>query len=703
MVSFDYAFPEVCKVESTLCPKTFPLSPFPFFAFRTSIDMMHLFVSKPIDFLPLILLLILLESPIKAEDQILTQCGSPNSNYSSGSQFERNLNTLLPSLAYGGVQNISSFYYTTSGNDPNRVYGFAQCMSAASADVCRECLTNATVQNLQRCPNRTQVAVRYYNCILRYSDQPFLSQLTSGPLMVTFCAQLKASNPDLFNERLGILLRTISSRASSDPSKFATDVTRLGNFENIFGMGQCTRDLSQRDCDSCLETMIGFIPGSSCSNVTVGGIYSVSCNIKYDPSRFFEASPPPPVTVAVPPPSPPLPFPPPQEPPTNRNKSRIVLIIVTVVVSTLVLISIIWAWLWKRKQVKRASNFEDQVQLPRSKSLLFDLATLRAATDDFSDANKLGEGGFGPVYKGKLIDGEEIAVKRLSRRSTQGIEELKNEILTVAKLQHKNLVRLLGFCLEEQEKILVYEYLPNTSLDAFLFDPAKRVQLDWERRYKIIEGIARGLLYLHEDSRLRIIHRDLKASNILMDGDMNAKITDFGLAKLFGEDQTHGITNHIAGTYGYMPPEYAYHGQFSTRSDVFSFGVLVLEIITGRQNAGFLESDGATNLLSYTWKHWTEGSVLDVVDRTLGEQRRRDKVFRCIHMGLLCVQEDAAERPTMSSVVLMLNSNSISLPTPLTPAFCDQSRTRSDVLSNLTASESYQSGLVTRSRRDRRY
>ena len=184
-------------------------------------------------------------------------------------------------------------------------------------------------------------------------------------------------------------------------------------------------------------------------------------------------------------------------------------------------------------------------------SMMIDVSTLRAATGDFDDSNKLGEGGFGAVYKGVLPDGEEIAVKRLSQSSAQGVDELKNELALVAKLKHKNLVKLVGVCLEQQERLLVYEYVPNRSLDLVLFgsdDDGSEQQLDWEQRYRIINGIARGLQYLHEDSQLRVVHRDLKASNILLDANMNPKISDFGLARIFQRDQTQALTSNIVGT-----------------------------------------------------------------------------------------------------------------------------------------------------------
>ncbi|XP_017979707.1 PREDICTED: uncharacterized protein LOC18593792 [Theobroma cacao] len=299
---------------------------------------------------------------------------------------------------------------------------------------------------------------------------------------------------------------------------------------------------------------------------------------------------------------------------------------------------------------------------------LFSFVSISAATENFSLENKLGEGGFGPVYKGKLLNGQEIAVKRLSKRSGQGLEELKNETMLIAKLQHRNLVRLLGCCLEQGEKILIYEFMPNKSLDAFLFDPNNRRLLDWRTRIRIIEGIAQGILYLHQYSRLRIIHRDLKASNILLDSDMNPKISDFGLARMFGGDELQANTNRIVGTYGYMSPEYALEGLFSIKSDVFSFGVLLLEIVSGKKNTGLYHSN-SLNLLGHAWELWKGGRALELMDPTLEEQVPYPVLLRYIHVALLCVQEIAADRPTMSEVVSMLTNELTVLNSPNEPAF----------------------------------
>nr|XP_028958840.1 G-type lectin S-receptor-like serine/threonine-protein kinase At1g11410 isoform X2 [Malus domestica] len=302
----------------------------------------------------------------------------------------------------------------------------------------------------------------------------------------------------------------------------------------------------------------------------------------------------------------------------------------------------------------------------------FDLTTVVAATENFSFANMLGHGGFGTVYKGCLADGQDIAVKRLSRNSGQGVDEFKNEVMLIAKLQHRNLVRLLGWCIHKEERMLIYEYMPNRSLDLCIFDKNRKSSLDWRKRFQIIIGIARGVLYLHQDSRLKIIHRDLKASNVLLDGSMNPKISDFGMARMFGDDQIEANTNRVVGTYGYMSPEYAMDGLYSTKSDVFSFGVLALEIISGRKNS-FQFENSSLNLVGIIWDLWTEGKVLDIVDSSLNQSYSTHEVMRCIQIGLLCVQEYATDRPTMLDVVFMLG-NETNLPHPKKAAFSFKNR-----------------------------
>ncbi|KAM1122792.1 hypothetical protein ACFX13_004369 [Malus domestica] len=300
---------------------------------------------------------------------------------------------------------------------------------------------------------------------------------------------------------------------------------------------------------------------------------------------------------------------------------------------------------------------------------VFSYASVMAATCNFSPENKLGQGGFGPVYKGKLVTGQEVAVKRLSKCSGQGTLEFKNELVLIYELQHKNLVKLFGFCIHGEERMLIYEYMPNKSLDYFLFDSTRVTPLDWKKRFIIIEGIAQGLLYLHKYSRVTVIHRDLKASNILLDKNMNPKISDFGMARIFKHNELEANTNRVVGTYGYMSPEYAMQGIFSIKSDVYSFGVLMLEIVSGRRNNSFYNADRLLNIVGYAWELWKEGTVLEFMDPTLGDSCVKDQLLRCVHVGLLCVEENAADRPTMPDVVSMLTNQSTPMPLPAKPAF----------------------------------
>ncbi|XP_010060473.2 G-type lectin S-receptor-like serine/threonine-protein kinase At4g27290 isoform X4 [Eucalyptus grandis] len=282
------------------------------------------------------------------------------------------------------------------------------------------------------------------------------------------------------------------------------------------------------------------------------------------------------------------------------NKTKLLTVTVASVISGLLVAAIALSIVWKSRTKRREfvlvglQSQKEDIDLP-----LYDFSTIAVATGHFSQTNMIGAGGFGSVYKGNLSMGQEIAVKRLSKGSRQGLEEFMNEVLLIVKLQHRNLVGLLGCCIEGEERMLIYEYMPNKSLDYFIFDDDRSFLLAWKSRFDIVLGIARGLLYLHQDSKLQVIHRDLKTSNILLDVDLNPKISDFGLARIFGGNEREARTRRIIGTYGYMSPEYAFDGKFSVKSDVFSLGVVLLEIVSGKRNRGFCHPDHQHNLLGH--------------------------------------------------------------------------------------------------------
>ncbi|XP_052290615.1 cysteine-rich receptor-like protein kinase 10 isoform X2 [Citrus sinensis] len=598
-----------------------------------------------------------------------------SANFTGNSTYQTNRNLLLSSLptnASRGNGYSSGFYNETTGQDPNKVYGLFLCRGDQTASSCQDCVTFATRDLVQRCPDGKQTIIWYDQCLLRYSNRSIFSTMDTVPYVSLLNTQ-NVTDRGRFNQILASLMSQVVNQAVNNSRKFATRTANFTALQTLYSLAQCTPDLSSSDCNVCLQAAIAELP-NCCSGKTGAQVLIPSCIVRYEFYPFYNlsaTSPPPPAPRNI------LLFPAGK---SGISSSTIIAIVAPIAVTAVLFIVGLCYFIRKAKNKYNAvPEVNADNDITTLESLQFDFETIEVATNNFSTDNKLGEGGFGEVYKGVLPSGQEIAVKRLSRSSGQGGQEFKNEVVLVAKLQHRNLVRLLGFCLEGEEKILVYEFVPNKSLDYFLYEPEKQQQLDWSRRYKIIGGIARGILYLHEDSRLRIIHRDLKASNILLDAEMNPKISDFGMAKIFGVDQTQGNTNRIVGTYGYMAPEYAMHGQFSVKSDVYSFGVLVLEIITGKKNSSFYQTDGAADLLSYAWKHWRDGTPLQLLDSNLTDSYSRNEVIRCIQLGLLCVQEDPAERPSMATIVLMLNSYSVTLPSPQHPAFFIGSRTERDL------------------------
>ncbi|KAK1440114.1 hypothetical protein QVD17_05939 [Tagetes erecta] len=341
---------------------------------------------------------------------------------------------------------------------------------------------------------------------------------------------------------------------------------------------------------------------------------------------------------------------------TTKKKNRtglIVGILVPITVVSFLYLLAIYIFRQCRKEHDILNKYEEFVGID-TKPYTYSYGELRDATDDFSPANKLGEGGFGPVYKGKLDDGRIIAVKQLSVASHQGKAQFVAEIATISAVQHRNLVKLYGCCIEGDKRLLVYEYLENKSLDQALFGNT-RLSLNWATRFEICLGIARGLAYLHEESRVRVVHRDVKASNVLLDADLNPKISDFGLAKLYDDKKTH-MSTRVAGTIGYLAPEYAMRGYLTEKADVFGFGVVALEIISGRPNSDSTLEDEKIYLLEWAWDLHEANNEVELVDEELSEFDENE-VKRLIRIALLCTQTSPMQRPAMSRVVAMLSGD----------------------------------------------
>ncbi|XP_047955383.1 cysteine-rich receptor-like protein kinase 10 isoform X2 [Salvia hispanica] len=521
----------------------------------------------------ILVIIIYLSSQARAQENPF-RCTS-NGGYKNNSVYSANLNALLLSFS----TNISDYGFHSAS--VGAVNGLALCRADQTLDQCRTCVESASRQVLQSCPSARQAVIWYEHCSLRYSDYPIHNTQTEDPTYLLINTQ-NASNGDAFKEDRARLLSDLTAQAANGTFELkvgagARNLSR-SEFSMIYALVQCTPDFSSENCRRCLAGHSQFLQSYISIGFRVLGPNCIICN--GNNTTLIQGK-------------------------KDDNTAKVIIFIAVPVGATL-LFAACAIIIFTRRRTKQSSAYkiaESADDICNVESLQYDFRIIRAATNDFSDANKLGQGGFGAVYKGKLQSGEEIAVKRLSRDSRQGNVEFKNEVLLVAKLQHRNLVKLLGFSMEGTERVLIYEFVPNASLDKFIFDPVKSSQLDWDRRYMIIRGVAKGLLYLHEDSRLRIIHRDLKASNVLLDGDMNPNIADFGMARLFKQDETQGNTSKIVGTYGYMSPEYVMHGMYSNKSDVYSFGVLVLEILSGQRSACIKNEENGEDLLTIILKH----------------------------------------------------------------------------------------------------
>eukprot|EP01018_Ginkgo_biloba_P018006 Gb_37560 [translate_table: standard] len=620
-------------------------------------------IHKPMFYCPCIFLLILIRLAAADPETDVAWQNCRQNSFTSGSVFQINLNTLLDSL----VDNIPSVGYKISsyGQSGNKIYGIIQCRADLILIDCRKCAAAAKTDLVNACHN-TSGLTQLDGCFLRYDNYNFISNNKDDASNVVCNKHNVSTQPKLFTQKVRTILSNITNKAPTTPALFAAGSILGPSSTQIYAFAQCWRHVSRTSCGSCLSLAYSVMMDVSCQEGSIGAqISTLNCFLRFEMYTFFNTSILPQAATTR------------RSSPTSNKRSKIPIIVGLLTAAT-VLLSI-GTIVWKRKRVTRLVWNPRDFHNRRKRELIatpftnlksaFEYDVLREATRNFHEENKLGEGGFG---SGILNDGREIAIKRLSWGSRQGDIEFLNESNLVSRVQHRNLVKLLGCCVEGSERLLVYEFLPNRSLDKILFDPKRKHLLEWKVRHEIIVGTARGLAYLHEESEIRIIHRDIKASNLLLDDKLKPKISDFGLARFIAEDLSH-ISTRVAGTLGYMAPEYALHGQLTEKADVFSFGVLVLEIVSGRKNQGTPDDMGF--LVQKTWRLYETDQLSDVIDTTLLESSSRRAVeegTRVAHIGLLCTQASPALRPTMSRVVHMLTTEQDQrLPVPTSPAFID--------------------------------
>ncbi|CAM0948966.1 unnamed protein product [Alopecurus aequalis] len=591
-------------------------------------------------------------------------------NYSDGSPYKKNLDQLLAGLTAAARSN-GWFYNGTAGTPgtADQVFGLIMCYADRNATQCQECLAGAPAGITTACPGSRDVRAAYDACVLRYSPPPsFFSEADLRfPFLVRASAPGVTVDPDKMLNAWLTLMTTLTGQAASSPSRVANASTPYDGdpAKPVYGLAQCTRDLNATECTRCLSSLVGQLR-SRFTNDTGGAIKAYSCYVRYELGAFD-------ITL---PPEPPLPPPPPSssQPPPRPSSSRTGLVIglsVGSVASVIILGSLICIFLRRRRKQAKVLEQQREQQLEEGSfgddpameddfekgtgPKRFRYGELAIATDNFSDENKLGEGGFGSVYRGLLKDMNlEVAIKRVSKGSKQGRKEYASEVSIISRLRHRNLVQLIGWCHGGSELLLVYELMPNGSLDIHLYGGNNVAVLPWPVRHEIVLGLGSALLYLHQEWEQCVLHRDIKPSNIMLDASFAAKLGDFGLARLVD----HGRGSHttvLAGTMGYMDPECMMTGKTNAESDVYGFGVVLLEIACGRRPLVTAQhEDDTMHLAQWVWDWYGRGRILDAADERL-EGEFNSKEMECVMIvGLWCAHPDRSLRPSIRQAVNML-------------------------------------------------
>ncbi|KAD7478584.1 hypothetical protein E3N88_01720 [Mikania micrantha] len=599
--------------------------------------------------LTIILVIITIAGPARSQsnDRNSTRYAFACSAYKGMNQeyLLRNLNITLSSLRHQLSVNNVSYATARSLLNANSIWGLASCRGYVSRADCVACFDYAVVQ-LRSCGSATGAFIFFDDCDIRYENFNFYaeSRVRGGSIQ---CNNGSFNQQPEFRKTTNGLLSDLRIAIPKTSNFYAASTRGLasGNV-TVYAIGQCNLNLSKTDCANCINlrytALDTCLPGSSGRSMDGG------CFMKYSTTPFFRQDQRTNITPLL----------------RNGDSNKKIAIIVGVVGGVCILFVLLAFFLWRPRSKKSSIQLDKStgstVLLQGPTRYSYD--DLRKATNNFSDQNKLGGGVFGEVYKGTLKNGDAVAVKKTVSALTRRKIHIDYELKIMCNVHHRHLIRLLGYCSKGSLLFLVYEYMDNGSLDQFLYGDKKR-NLSWRQRYEIIYGTARGLAYLHEQYHVPIIHRDIKPSNILLDNELQPKIADFGMIRLLSEDKTHLSTKFPGSLESvYVAPEYAIHGQLSEKVDTYSFGIVVLEIISGKRchNTKDEESVMQSLQLDHAWNLYDSGEHLKLLDATLDpSEYGAEEAEKIIEIALRCVQSNVSARPAMSEVAMLISDKSL--------------------------------------------
>ncbi|XP_042435708.1 cysteine-rich receptor-like protein kinase 2 isoform X1 [Zingiber officinale] len=584
-------------------------------------------------------------------------------NVTNTTAFAATINLTFSDLRFtisSAAPGSSATHFATAWGYAQPFYALFQCRGYLSTADCLTCFSAAEVC-IRICGPANGARVIYDGCFLRYESTPFFQ--SKGPGNGNNCGERNSTSG--FSASVRPLLEDLKANTPRTREFFAA-VER----EGVFAVAQCVETVSEEGCEQCLATAVDHV--MLCLPSADGRAVDAGCFMRYSDESFFPAN----RTVDL---SPYL---------TNsaRNvtmehgraksskKGALIGAVAGGVGGLLLLLGAIsLLWIRRSRDQRNPSEGDTLGESTLQGSVNFHYKDLKTATNNFSEKNKVGKGGFGDVYKGQLKNGRTVAVKRLIiTQTSRARADFQSEVKLIRNIHHRNLVNLLGYSSKCDNFLLVYEYMTNGSLDKFIFGN-RRGFLNWRQRFDIIVGVARGLAYLHQEFLVRIIHRDIKCSNILLDNNFQPRVADFGLARLLPEDKSH-VNTIFAGTFGYTAPEYAIHGQLSEKVDTYSYGIVVLEIISGRKCNDIKLQPVTQYLLEWAWKLYERDLLLEMVDETLdASDYTPEEVKRIIKIALLCTQSTVAARPTMSEIVVLLVNQTDDALHPTRPTFIEAS------------------------------